>query len=86
MVNKHLHDGNKASQAQAEDGSDNDTFMTPLRAKQAFDEHLPDLVGYVNHGASASTPRPTGYVAVIWLGSVEPSNAVAGDIYIEEGA
>ena len=32
-------------------------------------------LGYVNHGATAGMARPTGWAAVLWLGSVEPSNA-----------
>lgn len=43
-------------------------------------------VGYANHGADNTVVRPTGYSAIIWVGSVEPSNAIAGDIYIEVSA
>ena len=39
--------------------------------------------GYVNHGAVAGTARPTDYSQVIWLGSVEPTNAVNDDIWID---
>lgn len=38
--------------------------------------------GFVNHGSTASTARPSGYVSVEWYGSVEPENAVAGDTWI----
>jgi hypothetical protein len=37
-------------------------------------------LGVVNHGATAATARPSGYEAVVWVGSVEPDNWVAGDI------
>lgn len=40
-------------------------------------------LGYVNHGATAGTTRPTGYAAICWLGSVEPTNAVNNDIWID---
>lgn len=39
-------------------------------------------VTFVNHGATASTARPTGYAMVIWYGSVQPTNMVAPDIVI----
>lgn len=43
-----------------------------------------DLVskGYVNHGATAGTARPLGYTSVEWVGSVEPTNAINGDTWI----
>lgn len=40
-----------------------------------------NALGYVNHGATAGTTRPTGYAAVVWVGTVEPTNAVNGDIW-----
>ena len=39
--------------------------------------------GYVSHGSTASTPRPSGYTSVEWHGSVQPSNAVAGDTWVD---
>jgi hypothetical protein len=39
--------------------------------------------GFVNHGAVASTPRPRGYVSIEWYGSVAPTNAVAGDTWVD---
>ncbi len=38
--------------------------------------------GFVNHGATAGTSRPTGYASIEWFGSVEPTNAVNGDSWI----
>lgn len=40
-------------------------------------------LGYVNHGASAGVARPTGWAAILWLGSVEPSNAQNGDVWMD---
>lgn len=41
------------------------------------------LKGYVNHGSTAGTARPVGYVSVEWTGSVEPTNAVNGDTWVD---
>lgn len=38
--------------------------------------------GYVNHGSVASTARP-GYGSVEWVGSVEPTNAINGDTWVD---
>ena len=37
----------------------------------------------VNHGATAGTARPSGYGSVEWIGSVEPTNAVDGDTWVD---
>lgn len=37
----------------------------------------------VSHGASAGATRPTGAHFVHWIGSVEPSNAIDGDIWTD---
>ncbi len=36
----------------------------------------------VTHSNIANTPRPPVSVAVIWIGSVEPSNAIDGDVWL----
>lgn len=36
----------------------------------------------VVHGAVASTARPIGPAVVSWIGSVEPTNAINNDIWI----
>ena len=41
-----------------------------------------EALGYVNHGSTAGTARPSGYAAIVWLGSVEPTNATNGDVWI----
>jgi hypothetical protein len=38
--------------------------------------------GVVIHSATAGTARPTGYATIIWIGSVEPTNAENNDIWI----
>lgn len=42
-------------------------------------------VTVVNHGATASTARPD-FPTVIWIGSVEPTNAIEGDVRFTTGA
>lgn len=37
----------------------------------------------VAHGAVAATARPAGAAAVYWMGSVEPDNAVNGDMWYD---
>ena len=39
--------------------------------------------GFVNHGATAGTARPTGYASIEWTGSVEPTNMENGDTWID---
>jgi hypothetical protein len=38
--------------------------------------------GFVNHGSTASTARPTGYASIEWYGTVEPTNMANGDTWI----
>lgn len=37
----------------------------------------------VDHGGNAAVTRPTGALMVIWRGTVLPTNAAAGDFYID---
>lgn len=37
----------------------------------------------VLHGADDTAERPTGWLAIIWIGTVTPANGVAGDLYID---
>jgi hypothetical protein len=39
--------------------------------------------GFVNHGSTAGTARPSGYASVEWYGSVTPSNAITGDTWVD---
>jgi rRNA maturation endonuclease Nob1 len=52
---------------------------TELAAKAA----LVNVSATVVHGATASTARPTGYASVIWIGSVEPTNATNDDVWFD---
>lgn len=47
---------------------------------------VPVSVAYnstVTHGSVASTARPPVSVAVIWIGSVQPTNALNGDVWMD---
>lgn len=37
----------------------------------------------INHGATAGTTRPSTTNPVVWVGSVEPTNATNGDVWID---
>lgn len=39
--------------------------------------------GVVQHGATAGTARPTAFAFIEWVGSVEPTNAIDGDTWID---
>lgn len=38
---------------------------------------------YIDHGATAGTSRPDVSGYVMWIGSVEPTNATNGDVWID---
>lgn len=40
-------------------------------------------MGVVVHGSNAGIARPTGYVSVTWIGSVEPTHMAVNDIWEE---
>lgn len=42
-----------------------------------------DMIFKVEHGSTADTARPSGYAAIHWVGSVEPSNAANGDFWTD---
>ena len=67
------------TQSEAESGTNNTTDMTPLRTKQAITKQA---MVVVNHGTNPSTERPTGALAVYWIGAVEPTNATDNDLWI----
>lgn len=56
--------------------------QTALNARVATSVIAASGKGFVNHGATAGTARPTGYASVEWLGSVEPSNMADGDTWV----
>jgi hypothetical protein len=39
--------------------------------------------GWVNHGSTAGTARPSGYASVEWYGTATPSNMITGDTWID---
>lgn len=39
--------------------------------------------GFVNHGATAGTARPSGFASIEWVGTVEPTNALDDDTWID---
>lgn len=54
-------------------------IQTQLDAKAP----LTGTIGYVNHGSTAGTSRPSGYGVIFWYGSVEPTNATDGDVWVD---
>jgi hypothetical protein len=52
-----------------------------LQALQKIVGNAQSAVTAVAHGSNASTARPAGAVIVYWKGTVEPINAIDGDIY-----
>jgi hypothetical protein len=55
---------------------------TQQSAKAYVDAVKGGAKGFVNHGATAGTSRPTGYASIEWLGSVEPTNMANGDTWV----
>lgn len=43
----------------------------------------PNTMGQVVHGTVATTPRPSPFSIVTWIGSVEPTNATNNDIWLQ---
>lgn len=42
-----------------------------------------DVSATVIHGSTAGTSRPSGFASVMWIGSVEPTNAENDDIWVD---
>lgn len=61
------------------------TLETPAVALAGSDlaGTLAMFVVVVSHGSNASTARPAGAPLVYWKGSVEPNNALAGDLWYD---
>jgi hypothetical protein len=59
--------------------SDSDSI---LQAFQKVVGNAHSAVTAVTHGSNASTARPSGVTAVYWIGTVEPVNAVNGDLWM----
>jgi hypothetical protein len=39
--------------------------------------------GYVNHGSTGSTARPSGFASIEWRGTATPANATSDDTWID---
>ena len=61
----------------------NDLFVT---GDVTISGTLTNGKGYINHGTTAGTTRPSGFVSIEWHGSVEPTNAINGDTWIDTSA
>ena len=42
-----------------------------------------DYIGAVVHASNPNIPRPADYMIVHWIGSVEPTNAIDNDLWID---
>lgn len=64
------------------DQADITNLVSDLAAKQAASVIAANGLGVCVHGATAGTARPTGFAVVFWIGTVEPSNAVDNDVWM----
>jgi hypothetical protein len=66
--------GTGATQAAAGDHEHSGTYVavTDLTASGK---------GFIEHGSTAATARPTGYASVEWFGTIEPDNWIDGDTW-----
>ena len=64
--------------------SDSATALPSQQSVKAYSDTLKSgVMGYVNHGATAGTSRPSGFAIVYWYGTATPSNATDGDVWID---
>jgi hypothetical protein len=77
---------NELAAALGDDANYASTVTTALATKVAASVLAGGGKGFVNHGATAGTARPSGYASVEWFGSVEPTNAVNGDSWVDTSA
>lgn len=54
--------------------------------KVKVDGLLLGTMGVVIHGSDAAVARPTGYGAIHWVGSVEPTYAIDNDVWTDTSA
>lgn len=59
-------------------------FGEQIRAAFNLEGGIVYVTSTVYHGAIASTPRPENSGPTIWVGSVEPLNALNGDVWVNE--
>jgi hypothetical protein len=66
---------------------DTDGTLAPAAVEEAGAASAADIAangkGYVSHGSTAGTARPSGFASVEWQGSVEPTNAINGDTWVD---
>lgn len=63
------------------DGIDIATDVAANTSKVSYTKT--NVKGHIEHGGTAGTGRPSGFTSVEWIGTVEPSNAVNGDTWID---
>lgn len=71
-----------ASVAQTTAGVATDVVTTPAGVAAALAALKAQSWTLVAHGATAGTARPSGWAGVIWVGSVQPTNATGSDFVI----
>lgn len=77
-----LHVNGDVTIAGVVSGITNPTNPQDAANKNYVDQKITGAMGVVVHGAVASVSRPTGYAAVTWIGSVQPTNAITNDIWV----
>lgn len=60
---------------------DDANFATTVTTSIGTKQDKSSAMVVVNHGTNASTARPTGVGAVYWVGTVQPTNAAAYDMW-----
>lgn len=64
-------------------------MLSSLSAAALSSGTIPDarfpakVMGTVNHGATSGTARPTWAGPITWIGTVDPSNKITGDIWMD---
>lgn len=58
--------------------------QTALDAKASTSLLSTNGKGYINHGATAGTARPSGFISIEWHGTIAPTNATTADTWIDE--
>lgn len=77
LLDRTNHTGNQAQSTVT-------NLVSDLAAKLAASVVSANGKGYVDHGAIAGTARPSAFASIEWHGTVEPTNAISGDTWIDE--
>lgn len=64
-------------------GANDAASKSYVDTKQAAATIAANGAGWVYHGSLAGTSRPSGFAAIIWVGSVEPTNAINNDVWYQ---